>query len=39
MNLSKNGFRFAMARVIPTLLDEFEAKQLRIQHPLPVQQQ
>jgi cell filamentation protein len=29
VNLSKDGFSFAMARVIPTLLDEFEVKQLR----------
>ncbi len=33
VNLSKNGFSFAMARVIPTLLDEFEAKQLRSYTP------
>ena len=29
VNLSKGGFDFAMAHVIPTLLDEFELKQLR----------
>lgn len=29
VNLSKGGFDFAMARVIPTLLDEFERQQLR----------
>lgn len=29
VNLSKGGFDFAMARVIPTLLDEFESKQLQ----------
>jgi len=33
VNLSKGGFDFAMARVIPTLLAEFEAKQLRIYTP------
>jgi len=29
VNLSKGNFDFAMARVVPTLLDEFERKQLR----------
>jgi cell filamentation protein len=29
VNLSKDGFNFGMARVIPTLLDEFERLQLR----------
>ena len=29
VNLSKGGFDFAVARVIPTLLDEFERQQLR----------
>ncbi|HTY20338.1 MAG TPA: Fic family protein [Geobacteraceae bacterium] len=29
VNISKDGFDFAMARVIPTLLEEFESEQLR----------
>jgi cell filamentation protein len=29
VNLSKGGFDFAMARVVPELLDEFERRQLR----------
>jgi cell filamentation protein len=29
VNISKNGFSFAQSRFVPTLMDEFERKQLR----------
>jgi len=29
VNISKNGFSFAQSRFVPTLMDEFESKQLR----------
>ena len=33
VNIGKGGFEFAQARYIPTLLDEFEQKQLKIYTP------
>jgi len=33
VNIGKDGFEFAQARYIPTLLDEFEQKQLKVYTP------